>query len=328
MRSQIKQCFLVVLILTSLATAALQWELKDDLNIARHQLTGGSLNGYVYAIGGVVAPSSPGDAQNTVSKYDPSANTWTLDIPMPTARHSLSSAVVGNHIYAIGGHVANSRSENERFNGSTWESRAGIYARSSLGVAAYNGEIYAFGGNHYANIQSRFDIYNLLTDTWRYGGEMPAVVEPHRALTCNDKIYIPAITTDNPYSGKLWVLDPLTNSWDLSSVPIPNVPRANYELQCVDGRIYTIGGQTASGAVATVESWALGETDWRFEPSLNVERSVFASAIIGMDIYVFGGVNSSGDLASTEVLHIPEPATLLLLGLGGLALRRIYRRGR
>jgi len=43
------------------------------------------------------------------------------------------------------------------------------------------------------------------------------------------------------------------------------------------------------------------------EPSLNVARSHFASAVIGNDIYVFGGRNNGGDLGSTEVLHVGAP---------------------
>ena len=280
-----------------------RWILLDgELNILRHGLTGEALNGYLYAICGVVMPGSPSDAQNAVSKYNPATDSWILESSssMPTARHSLSSAVIGDYIYAVGGHVGNSRSENERFDGTSWETRASVYARSSPGVAAgCDGKLYAFGGNHSGTILSRFDIYDPTTDTWSYGGEMPAATQPGRAVTLNCKIYLTAGGSVDPK--KVWCYDPVADTWD-TSIPLMNVSRAQCELQAVNGRIYAIGGSGGSGAISSVESWALGDTTWRMEPSLNIARNQFASAVIGNDIYVFGGYNDS-ELGSTELLR-------------------------
>lgn len=278
--------------------------LSGELNSPRHGLTGEALNGYLYAIGGVYPGGGSPYAQNTVSRYNPASDTWYLESSMPTARHSLSSAVIDGWIYAVGGHVANSRSENERWNGDPcepWQSKAPVYARSSPGVAAYNGELYVFGGNHYGTGLSRFDIYNPTTDTWRIGGDIPVAGTPHRALTFDDKIYVLNYPYGQPGAGELWTYDPVADTWD-TSIPLMNVSRQSCELQAVCGRIYAIGGNDGSGAVSSVESWAPGEGSWRMEPSLNIARSGFASAVIGNDIYVFGGYDGS-DLSSTEVLR-------------------------
>lgn len=276
-----------------------RWILLDgELNIPRHGLTGEALNGYVYAIGGIVSGgTAPTDSQNAVSRYDPATDSWTLEPNLPTARHSLRSAVIDGWIYAVGGHVINSRSENERYNGTVWQSKAPVYARSSPGVAAYNGELYVFGGNHYATILSRVDIYDPNTDTWRSGCEMPAATCPGRAVRLGDIIYVN--NGDGP--NELWAYDPVGCTWD-TSIPLMNVSRGNYELQVVNGRIYAIGGSNTSGSLSSVESWAPGEASWRMEPSLNIARYQFASAVIGNDIYVFGGCDGS-DLSSTEVLR-------------------------
>ncbi len=278
---------------------ASEWILLDgELNNPRNGLTGEALNGYLYAMGGGYPGGGSPYAQNTVSRYNPANDTWYLESSMPTLRHSLSSAVIDGWIYAVGGHVANSRSENERYNGTSWESRASVYARSSPGVAAYDGELYVFGGNRFATILSRVDIYDPDTDTWRSGCEMPAATQPGRAVTLGDIIYVN--NGDDP--NELWAYDPVGCTWD-TSLPLMNVSRGSYELQAVNGRIYAIGGNGGSGAISSVESWAPGEASWRMEPSLNVARYGFASAVIGYDIYVFGGYNG-GDLGSTEVLHV------------------------
>ena len=295
---------LALFIGTSSSFGAYEWVLLDgELNIPRHALTGEALNGYVYAIGGIVSGgTAPSDSQNAVSRYDPATDSWTLVDSMPTARHSLSSAVIDGWIYAVGGHVVNSRSENQRYNGTSWESRASVYARSSPGVAAYNGELYVFGGNHYATMLSRFDIYNPTTDTWRYGGEIPVTGTPDGALTFDDNIYV----YDQTDSGELWAYNPVADTWDTTSIPLMSVPHYCGEFQDVNGRIYAIGGVNGSSFSSSVESWAPGEESWRMEPSLNIARSNFASAVIGNDIYIFGGYNG-GDLGSTEVLTLSEP---------------------
>ena len=36
-------------------------------------------------------------------QYDPATNTWTIETPMPTARHGLGVTSIDDKIYAIGG---------------------------------------------------------------------------------------------------------------------------------------------------------------------------------------------------------------------------------
>ena len=283
---------------TAVPEPACEWVLLDgELVVPRHGFTAEALNGYVYVMGGGNSANPYGT--NYVSKYDPDTDSCILDLSMPTARHSLSSAVINGWIYAVGGHVINSRSENQRYNGTSWESKASVYARSGPGVAACDGKLYVFGGNHYSTILSRFDIYNPATNTWSYGGEMPAATEPWRAVTMSDKIYV--LAGGHVDIKKIWSYDPVADTWD-TSIPLMNVGRGQCELQAVNGRIYAIGGYDGSGVVSSVESWAPGEGSWRMEPSLNVARRHFASAVIGNNIYVFGGYDGS-DISSTEVLR-------------------------
>ena len=298
------------------------WQLlSGELNVPRHALTGEAANGYLYAIGGVVRPSSPSDAQNAVSKYNPVSDSWSLVASMPTARHSLGSAVIGDYIYAVGGHVANSRSENQRYNvlTNTWESRTSKpTAVSGPGVAAFGGKVYTFGGNSYGSYQSVIEVYDPVANTWASPGNMPAAMEPSRATTLDNIIYV----NNSGDLKELWAYDPVAGTW-ATSLPLMNVQRSAYELQAADGRIYAIGGSnTSDGFLSSVESWAPGELSWTMEPSLNIPRSP-ASAVIGNDIYVFGGYDGS-DIGSTEVA--PEPATLSLLAIGGVAMLRRKRK--
>ena len=47
--------------------------------------------------------SNPSGTFSNSEKYDTANNKWTIEPPMPTARHGLAAASVGDEIYAIGG---------------------------------------------------------------------------------------------------------------------------------------------------------------------------------------------------------------------------------
>lgn len=56
----------------------------------------------LFAVGGRLG-SSYAKNLNTHEAYDPETDRWQTMIPMPTARHGLGTAMVGDRIYVIGG---------------------------------------------------------------------------------------------------------------------------------------------------------------------------------------------------------------------------------
>jgi hypothetical protein len=70
------------------------------------------LNGLVYEVGGATG-SRPGPAGRVaiVDAYDPSTNSWTARLPMPTARSDLVLVSVNGKLYAIGGVAGESWSD-------------------------------------------------------------------------------------------------------------------------------------------------------------------------------------------------------------------------
>ena len=54
--------------------------------------------GFFYLFGGEGAATF-----DEAERYDPVADAWESLTPMPTARHGLGAAVLGNDIYVVGG---------------------------------------------------------------------------------------------------------------------------------------------------------------------------------------------------------------------------------
>ncbi len=284
-------------------TMVSKWELlPGQLNAARHAGGGGALLGKIYYCGGGTPDGSYPYAVDTVEVYDPSTGLWSYAPSMPTNRHSVSTAVLDDYLYVIGGHTANSRKEVERYNPSTgWQSMTSMnYERNHPGVATYNGKIYVFGGHRFGSDLSSIEIYDPTTNSWTMAGNMPETRQPVNAVPLGDKIYIGLKGDD----GKLWEYDPATSAWN-TDLPVPLADHQSVgALVLVEDRIYAIGGYQLGACHGIVESWAPGESSWRLEPALNVPRGSMGAAVIDNIIYVFGGWSGSENLASTEQLEI------------------------
>ena len=61
------------------------------------------INNRIYVIGGTSDDSQGISTGSTVLIYDPSTDTWSKGLGMPTYRFGLTAAEVNGKIYAIGG---------------------------------------------------------------------------------------------------------------------------------------------------------------------------------------------------------------------------------
>jgi N-acetylneuraminic acid mutarotase len=80
------------------------WTTKASMPTSRLGLAVGMVNGILYAVGGV--KNNPGGGLSylaNVEAFNPSTNTWTTVVSMPTARSYLAAGVVNGVLYAVGG---------------------------------------------------------------------------------------------------------------------------------------------------------------------------------------------------------------------------------
>lgn len=69
--------------------------------------------GKIYVAGGEIYDLHVFATLRAVEGYDPATNTWTILPTMPTARHGVNVAAIGNRLYVIGGHIASDGSAGE-----------------------------------------------------------------------------------------------------------------------------------------------------------------------------------------------------------------------
>lgn len=181
----------------------------------------------------------------------------------------------------------------------SWASKASMHeARSRLGVAVVNGQIYAIGGSVETGLfLGTNEMYNPTTDTWVFKTAMPTARASFGIAVYQNKIYCIgglAGVEQNPYkrivSGANEVYDPETDSWQTAaSMPTPKEGvQANY----VDGKIYVIGGNSTENYAydPASNSWSQKKS-MPITPVLKSGWSC-ASAVVDNKIYVIGlGIN-------------------------------------
>jgi N-acetylneuraminic acid mutarotase len=79
------------------------WERWPDLPTARGGLGAVTFDGRCYTIGGETWATPPPATFGANEMFDPATRRWAGLAPMPTPRHGLGLAVVGQEIWAVGG---------------------------------------------------------------------------------------------------------------------------------------------------------------------------------------------------------------------------------
>lgn len=80
-----------------------RWSPRADLPTGRSGIAGAAVDGRFYVFGGEINRDAPGRVFGVVEAYDPNSDAWTRMPSMPTARHGIFAAVIGNTIYLPGG---------------------------------------------------------------------------------------------------------------------------------------------------------------------------------------------------------------------------------
>lgn len=189
-----------------------RWSAGPSLPGPRAEGVVATVRDRIYFIGGRV-PTSPeavhinahadtarGEALDTRTKR------WERIPDAPSARNSAAAAVIDDKIYVVGGRQMLKQADGRQrpVNLATlevydpvtkrWETRAPMpQAQGGLAVAAYDGKLYAFGGEQFVPASKVFPdawVYDPKTDRWSALPAMPTPRHGHGAAVVGNRIFL------------------------------------------------------------------------------------------------------------------------------------------
>jgi N-acetylneuraminic acid mutarotase len=271
-------------------------------------------------------------------------NTWAYKSQMPTARTFLSSTVLDNKLYVIGGcpsYSATNKVEVYDPASDTWSNVNALpSARCYVMSCVYQNKIYSFGGSSGMWTDALNDVYeyDLQTGIWNQKSDMPYEIGGSGIAVVDNKIYIigGAYNSTSQPVATVMAYDPVNETWtQKADLPTPR----NLLSACVsDGKIYAIGGTTENWDdtfYKVVEVYDPTTNSWTKKADMPTGRFSPVTCSVDGLIYVIGG--RAGTISSTKnEVYDPVSDTWLTkaamqqsrIGLaGGIINNKIYVAG-
>ena len=198
-----------------------------------------------------------------------------------------------------------------------WGLRAPLLEdNSELAFAELNRKLYLLGGYPESRVTTRaVQVYDIATDRWEYGPQLPVPNNHGMAATVNGKIYLIGgqFRADDPpgdysYVNTVYELDPAVGQW-VTKAPMPTARSAGVAV-AHDGKIYVAGGRLPRGSDFAVYDPATDK--WEVLPNLPTQRNHFTGAAINGRIHYVGGRQGNGlspDMTTAHEVFDPQTKT-------------------
>ena len=320
-----------------------QWVEQAPMPTARFHFGAASVNGTIYAIGGLTEVFDGHEyghtgTTNVNEAYDIATDTWVEKAPMsgPHWLDSFGIAVCQGKIYCIGGPANNVYDPAT----DTWEAKAPMpTSRHFLQANVVDGKIYLIGGlaleptpwqNKLVNdpslkmisysFSTKNEVYDQVTDSWIEKAPLPQAVAFYSSAVVNNKIYVISGSTQDGVTGLVQVYDPQTDNWS-SATPIPN-PVENAVAGAIintamPSAIYVIGGCTerlrASNQTYTGSKFNqvyFPEND-SWSMGIPMPTNIYGLSVVAVNnvLYAIGGVSDASFYSSTTYQYTPTEFT-------------------
>lgn len=217
-------------------------------------------------------------------------------------RVALSTAVVGDQIYAIAGTTRSDWASDVvdvyDVGEETWSGRKPMTVpRAFPAATSLERKVYVMGGmNHDAAFLADFESYDPAIDAWERLPKLPTPRNRLTAVAFDGRIYAIGGMVGGPKgrptnTAVLEVFDTAKGRWERRA-DMPT-PRHGHSAVVAFGRIYVFGGygelEGAQGPLATVEEYDPVTDTWTKKRGGRVRRGFFGAALVHDKIYLFGG---------------------------------------
>ena len=274
----------------------------------------------MYAVSaGLVEPvSNPAGDGFTVLQGDEGGSMAVQDtaaIPVEGARNRrlwwISIAAIFLVIFALGAFLLGRQgrpaagSQGSPAQSPRWVYEAGLQIpRKGLGVAAYENQIYAIGGETPEGVTDSVERYNPGRNQWQKLSPIPVALADVSAAVIGGEIYVPGgRMASGQLSDQLEVYNIFEDRWETRKV-MP-VALSAYALVPFEGKLYVFGGWDGSRFVNNVYEYDPSADDWSEQTPMPTARGYAGAAVAGGKIYVIGGFDGKKALAVNET-YLPE----------------------
>ena len=301
------------------------WMIGASAPTKRTEVAVAALRGKIYVVGGFNEPGLANFFDYTISHavevYDPKTDSWTTTTPLPEGRHHAGIASIDGHLYVVGGFsqslfsVWHAEDTVYRYDPSTseWsELTAMPTARGGLGVAVFEGRLYAIGGYDGKNNPPSVEAFDPKADSWTSRAPLPTPRDHLAVATVGSRIYAIGGRPKLNYGKNMSVVeeyDPATDHWR-SRAELPTA-RSGITAGVVGGQIYVLGGESKGGTFATNEAYSPQEDQWRTMTPMPTARHGLGSAVLGGRLYVIsGGPTPGGSFSDRNEVFSPSSSLL------------------
>lgn len=202
---------------------------------------------------------------------------------------------------------------------SYWAETAQMPSRRAwLGLAAWEGRLYAVGGEGPDGVTGAVEVYDPASDTWTRAAPKPTPVAYIGGATLGDRIVVPGgCTGDGTPLDVVEVYDPTTDVWE-TAAPLPQ-PLCGYAWAVYDENLYLFGGTDGQEYLATTYVYRPQEDRWREGVPMPQAQALAAATALGERIYVVGGYRARQEMSTCAVY---DPATESWARCTGLTMAR------
>ncbi len=151
-------------------------------------------------------------------------------------------------------------------------------------AAAEGGKLYVMGGFNAAGV-SVPSVYVFDGASWSSGPRLPVPVDHPSAAALDGFVYLAGGHSNGGDSARVFRLD--SDHW--TELAPMHFARGGHALVADQGRLFAIGGNTARGEVAAVESFDPASNAWTVLPALPSPRNHVSGFVVGGSVCVAGG---------------------------------------
>jgi DNA-binding CsgD family transcriptional regulator len=181
-----------------------------------------------------------------------------------------------------------------------WQARAPLPTpRQGLATVAYEGRVYAIGGESADGVSGTVERYDPEADAWMPLADKPTAVADVAAALIGGEIYVPGgRTLSGSPAATVEAYNPETETWEARG-PLP-VALSAYALASLEGKLYLFGGWDGSVYLDSVYEYDPAQDVWAAKTPMPTARGFAGAAVADGKIYVIGGYDGQADLVANE----------------------------